>query len=257
MKNLLVVALLAMFISACATNPITESTTRYDNKTNTSVTESVTSTASQSTMKLMTRAKLAQAVCTAAGNDYKDYLVLSNTNVEFLPIVIQDGQYIQLPEEAKIKFNNTVNRPSATAFNMSDCVEGVTKTGMERFFTGFFKDVFSFGRDVIPYGAGFLVADKFLDFLGDNTGVEVNGVEAGATVAVGSDDANISIDQRSDNAGDNSTFNTCAGEIIEGQCVLPAQAQETDGERTCTGEGGEIVDDNGDGINDRLRKNLG
>lgn len=264
-KKILILSSLIL-LTACGTfNKTSESksNTRFDRASNRVLTNTTSTSTNSSTFKYISRLDLARAVCTVAGEEYKQFLVLSDTNVEFLPIVIQDGKYIQLPDEAKIVFNNKVNRPGASPFNMGTCVTDVTKTGMERFFTGFFKDVFKFGRDIIPYAAGYKVAGKFLDYIGDNNkliadsaGVKVNGVEEGATVAVGTDESIVNVDQRRDQAGDNSTFNTCAGEISEtGACVLPVEpGSVAEGEAdasTCTGAGGSVQDDDLDGTPDR------
>lgn len=237
-KFIIGIVFVLTFLTGCANfgiganNSISTQETVINPATNNPETTTITRNVNSSNMKLITRADLAEAMCTVAGDSYEEYLVLSNTNVEFLPIVIQDGKYVNLPPEAKIKFNNTVKRPNAAPFNMGSCVEDVMKTGVERFFTGFFKDVFQFGRDVLPYGAGYLVADKFLDFvnennklIAENSSPKIENVGEGATVAVGTDNAQVNVDQRSDQAGDGSTYNTCAGEVVDGQCVLPAQAQ--------------------------------
>ncbi len=205
-KKLIVVGAMALAITGCATSTISTSDTRFDVETNKTVTQTETKQVSQRTLKYISRVDLAKTMCESSGNAYKEFLVLSDTNVEFLPIVIQDGKYVQLPDEAKIVFSNTVNRPDASPFNVGNCVEDIMKTGIERVFTSLYKDVFKLGRDLVPYGAGFAIADRFFDFAQDsNDSIAEN---AGDRLTVTGDNNRVA-------SGADSTFNEQPGIPVE------------------------------------------
>ena len=103
-KQFILVAFTALFLSACATKgTVTFSETDHNVKTDKAVTTTESFQASQGTMKYLKRSDLAAKMCGLAGDRYKDFLVLSDTNVEFMPIVIQDGKYIDLPFDFRFR----------------------------------------------------------------------------------------------------------------------------------------------------------
>ena len=190
--------------------------------------ETVVNTANMtpSGYKFMKRADLVEKLCVKAQDNYDKYLVLSTFSVTQTPIVIVNGAYVPIPEGSGSTVSNIVNRPDAGPFDMVGCIEHGMKTGVERLLSQTIAGVVDITKTVIPFGAGYFVADRVVDAL-EKPDIEVDG--DGNTV--GLTDGGV-VDQRSDQAGDDSVYSngSCVGEIIDGQCVLPQADPEEDPE---------------------------
>jgi len=195
----LILALIAVALcGACTTGKRT--TKLVDENGDGRFEQTVTNTdnLSQRTLRVQEKASLANALCSLESENLSD------------------------PERRIIADVNGVKIYSQTivAFDMAGCIAESMRWGGERLLT----TAINKGAELINLGIKGVAAVSIAKRIFENQGVRVENVAEGATVAVGTDDAPVAVDQRTDQAGDASTYNTCAGELDDGECVLPANA---------------------------------
>lgn len=216
----LIIVLILSFVSACTNGKRTFKQVDHDGDGRFEQQVTNTEKLSQRTLRLQEKRILANGLCSLQSNNHNEQrLVVSSS-----PLVIVDGSAITIPEEAQTKFYN----PSIPPFNMPGCIAEALRWGGERLLA----KVIDAGRDLLTLGIKGAAAYKIAKEVTDNSGVKVNGVEAGASVAVGTENAPAAIDNRdlSDNrsgqTGDGSQYGDCAGEVIDGFCVVPSLDEE-------------------------------
>lgn len=196
--RLILALLIAVLCAACTTGKRT--TKLVDENGDGRFEQTVTNTdnLSQRTLRVQEKAALANALCSLESNNLSD------------------------PDRRIIADINGVKIYSQTivSFDMSGCIAESMRWGGERLLS----TAINKGAELLTLGAKGYAAVSIAKRVFDNQGVKVDNVAEGATVAIGTDQAPVAVDQRSDQAGDSSTYNTCAGEIVEGECVLPANA---------------------------------
>lgn len=197
-RTLVIVFLSLVLATACTTGKRTTKFVDADGDGRFEQTVQNTDNLSQRTLRFQERVGMANALCTLESNN------LANPERRIIAEVGDTKIYSQ----------------DIPVFDMAGCIEEALRWGGERLLT----NVVNKGAELLTLGAKGYAAVSIAKRVLDNRGVKVENVAEGATVAVGTEEAPINIDQRADRAGDNSTYNTCAGELVEGECVLPASA---------------------------------
>lgn len=201
-RLILTIALLA-FASGCTTGKRTTKLVDADNDGRFEQTVTNTENLSQRTLRLQEKRIMATALCSLESNN------LSNPERRLIAVI----------GDAKIYSQNI------PIFSMEGCIAEALRWGGERLVS----TVIEKGAELLDTGVKGYAAVSIAKRVFDNQGVRVDNVAEGATVAIGTDEAPVSLDQRSDRAGDGSTYNTCAGELVDGECVL-ATTNESDDE---------------------------
>lgn len=232
-NQLIYVLLLSVFIAGCANGKRTTKSVDGDQDGIAEQTVSNTDNLSQRTIRYQEKVTMATALCKAGSSDYNEQRIM------FYSPEIQVG-------EVHVKAQPVYN-PMVAPFNMTGCIEESMRWGGERIATA----VLNKTADLLKFGIIGSAAVDIATAAFENSGVKVSDVAEGATVGVGTDTAPVTIDQRSDRAGDDSTYNTCAGDLVDGECVIPAVAATESGdesddgnitdEEECLALGGEFV----------------
>lgn len=200
--SLIIFLIAAALISGCTTGKRTTKLIDADNDGRFEQTVVNTDNLSQRTLRLQEKVTMATALCSLESNNLSD----------------PDRRLIADVEGVKIYSQNIV------AFNMEGCIAESLRWGGERLM----NTVINKSADLLNLGIKGYAAVSVAKRVFDNQGVKVDNVAEGATVAIGTDQAPVDIDQRSDRAGDGSTYNTCAGDLIDGECVLPTNTEPDD-----------------------------
>lgn len=223
LKHLIVIFLVAT-LSACATANRSNKATLTGGVVDQTVEN--TENLSQKTIRYQEKVTLAKALCSLQSDNHQEQKI--TTEVEYTPIVIVDGTFVEVPQSKMTSYDNSVK-----PFDMVGCIEESLRWGGERLL----GLVISKASDLLTKTIYGVAAVEIADRITDNSGVRIDGVEEGATVSVGTDNADSDVDNsdnrdlsdnsdnRSDQAGDGSVFNSCEGEVIDGVCSSPPEEE--------------------------------
>ena len=163
------------------------------------------------TQRFISRQQLFQVGCKHQSDKHNEQRVITALAppVVLVPNTITGSlEAVQLPSEYQTKVYNQAVAP----FDMISCLAQAGETGWERIGGKFIKTVFGdLANTVVKYGAGYLVADKALDFLTerDRSQAELVGTLAeNSAPSIEGDNNRVVI-------GDSNTYNEAGGIPVE------------------------------------------
>lgn len=206
-RTFVIAFLLACLLGGCATAKRTSKQIDSNGDGHAEQTVTNTDNLSQRSLRYQEKVALVNSLCGLQSERHNEQRLVTSA----MPIVIMDGRAVAVPENSATKFYN----PNIPPFNMVGCIEEGLRWSGERLVLRFTD----FVDRAVTKGLPAYLAYKVFKTAVDKDSVSVKGDNNRVGVSETGD-----IDIRQDKAGDQSTYNTCAGEIVDGECVLPAEA---------------------------------